>query len=155
MIDNQLVLGNIGWESIHPMVFDCVEIEALSLMSNNLKEIPGDIQKLKNLQRLRLNNNQLKTLPPEIAFLRKLTWLELWGNPIETFPEEILQMPNLQTIRLDGIGNASTAHRRFAAWSYAMSEVEKAATLNGNIRITPRKYRHSEIKAFHNFQGDS
>ena len=147
IVDQHLVLPNVSWTEINPLVFNYPEIEELNLMTNNIVEIPPSIRKLKNLRRLRINNNQLTTLPHEIGFLTHLHYLELWGNPILEFPEEILQMKNLQTIRLEGLGDKHTAMRRFAAWSDHMSEEQKVATLNGGIKIRPRAFSNREIDA--------
>jgi GTPase SAR1 family protein len=75
----------------------------LILSGNQLKTLPAEIGKLKNLTALDLSNNQLTSLPAEIGELKNLTELYLSGNQLKTLPAEIVELKNL--IRFDLYGN--------------------------------------------------
>eukprot|EP01102_Stenamoeba_stenopodia_P005678 TRINITY_DN16421_c0_g1_i1.p1 TRINITY_DN16421_c0_g1~~TRINITY_DN16421_c0_g1_i1.p1 ORF type:complete len:447 (+),score=102.36 TRINITY_DN16421_c0_g1_i1:157-1497(+) len=74
------------------------QLQELSLYSNHLQSLPGEIEQLVNLKAFFLHNNQLKTLPPQISKLRKLQNLTLHGNMLKTLPEEIGLLSNLKRL---------------------------------------------------------
>ncbi|XP_034721502.1 leucine-rich repeat-containing protein 30-like [Etheostoma cragini] len=54
----------------------------LSLARRGLKDVPGELMELTELQKLNLSLNSLKLLPPQIALLCNLEVLNLWGNQV-------------------------------------------------------------------------
>jgi internalin A len=78
------------------------EVTELNLSNRGLTELPPEIGRLANLQRLYLGNNQLTALPPEIGRLANLQALSLWGNLLTALPPEIGKLANLQILDLDG-----------------------------------------------------
>jgi Leucine-rich repeat (LRR) protein len=78
------------WENISPERFTRwqkpwpipEQVVTLDLSRQNLRTLPADIGKLKNLERLYLAENQLSSLPPEVQQLTRLQYLDLIGNPI-------------------------------------------------------------------------
>ena len=67
----------------------------LSLRGKKLKELPGTISNLTNLQRLYLRDNELTTLPESIGELKQLQNLDVFNNHIQTLPDSIGDLPNL------------------------------------------------------------
>ena len=89
-------------------------MQRLYLRYNQLRTLPSEIGKLKNLQVLYLRFNKLTTLPPEIGELENLRTLYLRNNKLVTLPPEIGELSNLRTLHLrnnklvtlpPGIGN--------------------------------------------------
>lgn len=68
------------------------------LIVTGLNELPKEIAKLKNLNRLYLNSNYLSELPREIVQLKKLSILDLSFNYLTEFPKEIVQLKNLSIL---------------------------------------------------------
>ncbi|KAK5606165.1 hypothetical protein CRENBAI_026060 [Crenichthys baileyi] len=54
----------------------------LSLARRGLKDIPGELWELLELEKLNLSLNSLKVLPPQLALLSNLVVLNLWGNQV-------------------------------------------------------------------------
>ena len=73
-------------------------IENLDLGNNQIKEIPAEIESLKDLKTLDVSRNLLSNLPENISKLKKLKFLYLSGNKFTSFPEVLLRMPNLEII---------------------------------------------------------
>lgn len=71
------------------------QLNDLSLISNELSEIPNTISYLTNLERLDFSSNNVTTLPSNISQLSKLTTLNLSDNPIAILPESMTSMKNL------------------------------------------------------------
>lgn len=63
--------------------------------NNRISTLPGDIQKLENLEVLELNQVGLLSLPPEIGNLHNLRELHLRNNRLLVLPKEIGDLPNL------------------------------------------------------------
>lgn len=90
-------------------VRDCLEdmigrsVTHLDLSRQNLRQLPAEIGKLKQLVSLDLSGNNLTTLPSEIQNLKQLKLLNLRGNRIETLPIGIGELSMLRT--LDVYGN--------------------------------------------------
>ena len=71
----------------------------LDLSQSNLNEIPENVFKLINLQRLLMYGNQITTLPPEISKLIHLQELSVAHNDIQMLPLEIVTLNNLNIFR--------------------------------------------------------
>ena len=68
------------------------------LIVAGLRELPKEIAKLRNLNRLYLSSNYLSELPREIVQLKKLSILDLSFNYLTEFPKEIIQLKNLSIL---------------------------------------------------------
>jgi Leucine-rich repeat (LRR) protein len=83
----------------------------LDLSFANLKELPKEINRFKNLEVLDISGNQISKLPSELFGLENLNFLKLGvqkafdgyiGNPITVLPEEILNLKKLIHLDLTG-----------------------------------------------------
>lgn len=75
-------------------------VRFLSLLNNRIKEIPQNINLLKNCVFLGLGNNQIKFLPNTLFQLAKLSILCLHGNMLQRIPEEIGNLVELKSLTL-------------------------------------------------------
>jgi Leucine-rich repeat (LRR) protein len=82
----------------------------LDLSFANLKELPKEINRFKNLEELDISGNQISILPSELFGLENLKFLRLGfqscdgyvGNPITVLTEEILNLKKLTRLDLTG-----------------------------------------------------
>jgi len=88
------------WEKINIKFEEKISSE-LDLRFLNLKELPKDLQKMKNLKKLNLFNNRLKNSDLKILCeLKQLEEINLSFNQISRFPKELLRLPNLKKLDL-------------------------------------------------------
>ncbi len=76
------------------------KVFVLDLSANNLKTVPIEIIKLKNLQVLNLANNSITELPLEIFELKHLQILNLEENRLKNLPDSISKLKNLYNLNL-------------------------------------------------------
>jgi len=76
------------------------KLEKLYLRNRKLKNIPGELFKLSNLEILYIDQNEIETIPPSISNLTKLRELYLFNNKIKILPDEMFKLPNLEIIDL-------------------------------------------------------
>jgi len=104
-----LDLSNKGLTEIPKEVFDLIDLRYLSLdtdiesneeYKNNIRNIPSDICRLKNLVTLKLNNNKVEQLPIELSSLKTLKNIELSNNLLKELQTDIAKLPNLQNLVL-------------------------------------------------------
>ena len=82
------------------------DIGELDVSHNNLRSVPGDIQKLKHLCRLDLAENGLRCthpsdftgLPAELANLKHLTVLSIAENNMAYIPPAVWTLPALREL---------------------------------------------------------
>ncbi len=89
--------------SLTPKSYYFVEnenITAIKIHDINLKTIPKEITKLKNLKVLDLTFNKITEIPKEIAELKNLKVLYLSNNQITEIPKEIAELKNLERLDL-------------------------------------------------------
>ncbi|PWA15695.1 hypothetical protein CCH79_00019589 [Gambusia affinis] len=70
----------------------------LSLARRGLKDAPGELWELLELEKLNLSLNNLKALPPQLGLLSNLLVLNLWGNQLSSLPPEIGQLRRLRVL---------------------------------------------------------
>ena len=58
------------------------QLQKLMLAGNQLRSLPVEMVKCQNLELIRLSANQLTTLPPWLLTLPRLSWLGYSGNPL-------------------------------------------------------------------------
>jgi hypothetical protein len=95
-----LDLSNLGLIKLPPEIGILVQLEELSLGSNQLSELPAEIGNLVNLHRLDVQANRLTSLPLEIGNLTSLIVLDLAGNELASLLPEIGNLQNLETLWL-------------------------------------------------------
>lgn len=105
-----LDLRNCGLKEFPLEIFEYPDIRTIDLsndsfcddnMRNNIKIIPNEISKLKNLIKLNLSYNKINTIPENITSLRKLKYLNLSNNNLTHLSEKIANMSNLQILNLE------------------------------------------------------
>jgi len=95
---SELDLSEYEIEQLPPEIAILTSLQILIV--RGLKELTGEIAKLRNLTWLYLNSNELTELPDEIAKLKNLTRLYLNSNQLESLPEKIFQLTNLRELNL-------------------------------------------------------
>jgi GTPase SAR1 family protein len=78
---------------------------SLSLQNNQLRELPPEIAKLMQLQRLDLSSTQITQLTAEIAQLIRLQVLRLSNTPLRRLPSELGWLTNLTGLELYNCSN--------------------------------------------------
>ncbi|CAN6717700.1 unnamed protein product [Malus baccata var. baccata] len=77
-------------------------IRTLDLTHNKIVDIPVEISKLANLQRLLLAHNLIDRLPINLAKLVSLKVMTLDGNRVTTLPDELGQLVRLEQLSISG-----------------------------------------------------
>jgi len=77
------------------------KIHHIKLDGWNLKKIPDEIFRFRNLRSLSLEFNQIKDIPNKISKLSFLEYLDLGYNYIESFSNSILELDSLTNLYLD------------------------------------------------------
>ena len=78
-------------------------MENIDLSDNQLKQLPRDIARLKNLKQINLSYNKNINTRQVLSILSRLDQLEilmLAENNIKTLPESIVKMQNLKELHL-------------------------------------------------------
>ncbi|CAH1646755.1 unnamed protein product [Spodoptera littoralis] len=115
-------------------------LSSLVLASNNLSNIPADINRCRHLQYLDLGKNLLMELPPELGDLNNLRELVISNNKFTKIPRCVYQLDNLEILlaaenKIDEINVSSDA----------LARLKKLAVLdltNNNIFTVPPELGH-------------
>lgn len=75
--------------------------DVIRLRLENVKDVPKDLVKLKNLQWLDMSGGKLKELPKSMAKLEMLQVLHLYGNPMINFPKVVIKMKPLKVLNMN------------------------------------------------------
>ncbi|XP_059924069.1 leucine-rich repeat-containing protein 39 isoform X1 [Gadus macrocephalus] len=79
----------------------CENLERLELaMNGNLSDLPSELSQLKKLCYLDLSMNRFLSLPECVVGLAGLQWLDMGGNHLQGLPADIHRMGNLHTLWL-------------------------------------------------------
>lgn len=97
----RLCIEGNALQSIGAIPVYCTHLVHLSLASNNIQQLDGDISKLHQLQQLNLLRNQLEVLPNEIGALSELRDLEVAGNCLMELPPSICLLHNLKRLNVE------------------------------------------------------
>jgi len=74
----------------------------LILTDNRIEQLPAEIGRCADMQKLMLSGNRLRTLPPELANCSKLELLRIASNRLPALPEWLLEMPRLAWLACAG-----------------------------------------------------
>ncbi|GKV35548.1 hypothetical protein SLEP1_g43802 [Rubroshorea leprosula] len=77
-------------------------VRTLDLTNNKLVDIPMEISKLINMQRLILAGNLIERLPINLGKLQSLKIMTLDGNQITSLPDELGQLVRLEQLSISG-----------------------------------------------------
>jgi predicted DNA-binding WGR domain protein len=81
----------------------CSMINLKKLELKNVKILPEDISKLKDLERFEIEDSKgLKSIPKEIGQFIKLRYLQIEDTSIESLPDEIGNLSGLKNLRISG-----------------------------------------------------
>ena len=74
----------------------------LILTDNHIAQLPAEIGRCADMQKLMLSGNRLRTLPPELANCAKLELLRIASNRLTELPAWLLAMPRLTWLACAG-----------------------------------------------------
>ncbi|KAK8657716.1 hypothetical protein V6N13_035941 [Hibiscus sabdariffa] len=77
-------------------------VRTLDVTQNKLVEIPMEISKLVNMQRLILASNHIQRLPSNVGKLQSLKVMILDGNQITSLPDELGELVRLEKLSISG-----------------------------------------------------
>ncbi|KAJ1406260.1 Leucine-rich repeat [Sesbania bispinosa] len=77
-------------------------VRTLDLTHNRIVDIPVEISKLVNVQRLVLADNLIERLPVNLGKLQSLKLINLDGNRITSLPDELGQLVRLERLSISG-----------------------------------------------------
>ncbi|XP_015883396.3 plant intracellular Ras-group-related LRR protein 7 [Ziziphus jujuba] len=77
-------------------------VRTLDLTHNKIVDVPMDISKLINMQRLVLADNLIEHLPINLGKLQSLKVMTLDGNKITSLPDELGQLVRLERLSISG-----------------------------------------------------
>ncbi|KAK8604113.1 hypothetical protein V6N13_096575 [Hibiscus sabdariffa] len=77
-------------------------VRTLDVTQNKLVEIPMEISKLVNMQRLILASNHIQRLPSNVGKLQSLKVMILDGNEITSLPDELGELVRLEKLSISG-----------------------------------------------------
>ncbi|KAJ7956449.1 LRR domain containing protein [Quillaja saponaria] len=77
-------------------------VRTLDLTHNRIVDIPVDISKLINMQRLVVADNLIERLPINLGKLQSLKVMNLDGNRITSLPDELGQLVRLERLSISG-----------------------------------------------------
>jgi len=87
-------------DQIKAIVTDAKKTKKVDLSHMQLKEIPEQVLKIKNLEYLNLSNNNITTIPSSISNLTSLKTLDLSSNQLISIPASISGCVELETLIL-------------------------------------------------------
>lgn len=77
-------------------------VRTLDLTHNKLADIPEEISKLINMQRLILADNLIEHLPSNVGKLQSLKFINLDRNRVSILPDELGQLVRLERLSISG-----------------------------------------------------
>lgn len=89
-----------------------VHLRWLILTDNRIEQLPAEIGRCADMQKLMLSGNRLRALPPELANCSKLELLRIASNLLPELPQWLLAMPRLSWLACAGnpFNEAPAAH---------------------------------------------
>ena len=138
-----------------PIGFGDLNILALSLDNNNIKEFPMELIKMKKLFRLSLGNNKIHIIPKEIEYMDSLDAFNIMDNPIERLPKELFTKRKLKRLGLDitNLANSQTIFQWINNSSIevlsitmnSINDVPKEINFNPQIQELQIIYKQEEV----------
>jgi CCR4-NOT transcription complex subunit 6 len=98
----ELDMGGQTLKVMVPVLFTYHFLTRLYFNNNRLRELPGEIARLRNLRCLDLSLNELRSLPAQIGMLVNLRELLLFDNRLESLPVEIGQLFQCEMLGVEG-----------------------------------------------------
>lgn len=111
-------------------LFDLTALNYLNINESKLKEFPGDVSKLCNLQTLVLHSNKIEKLPAAVGDLDKLKVLDVSRNLLKELPVELGKLTQLATL------NASN------------NEIELLPPFVTNLKLSVLDLSNNKLKIF-------
>jgi len=131
-------------------LFKLPNLESLSLESNQLLNIPNDID-LPKLRNVNVSHNQLTTLPESLALQPNLKSLSLYGNPWQSLPDAFTKIADismtaedkLKFLSKDYVGADGSVNTEWDKEMYFVrNDTELLAVMHNTIKGTPfEKYQ--------------
>lgn len=97
-----LDLGDKDLKELPIEIEKCVNLQKLIVYGNQLKKLPDFLCQLKNLRFIDTYNNQLKDLPVQFSNLEHLLYLDMGNNRLKKIPDVIFGFKNLTHLFLYG-----------------------------------------------------
>ncbi len=110
-------------------------ISKLDLSNSNLKSIPAEVFKLKNLRTLNLSNNLIKDIPKEISELKLLEVLDISNNKISNFFAKLCELKRLHTLNLNNNQITSVPKQIFK-----LQRLRKFFLADNKIKTLPEEF---------------
>lgn len=114
---------------------DNINISKLDLSNSNLKNIPIEVFKLKNLRSLDLSNNLIKEIPKEISDLKMLEVLDISNNKISNFFAKLCELNKLRILNLNNNQITSVPKQIFK-----LQRLRKIFLANNKIKTLPDEF---------------
>jgi hypothetical protein len=94
----RLDLSNRDIREVPGEIGQLIQLEHLDLSYNFIEKLPPEIGNLVNLKTLLLLKNEIRVIPAEIGNLRKLTLMDISHNRFTDFPNTIGYLSELKTL---------------------------------------------------------
>lgn len=140
------VSGMIDWhglelDTIPPEWLKSLDYSGLNLLClsfNQLKQIPGEVLKFKNLEKLQVASNDLSFVPSEIFCLEQIENIDLSYNHIASLPEALLGQVS-QSLH---ILNISNNHLVSFPDYFAQSKISHLDLSKNRFQVVPKSICH-------------
>lgn len=128
----KLIIKNFGLNSIPIEIGNCIDLQELNLIGNNLSFLPAELANLRNLESLHLSGNNFNQIPDVVFSLKNLKHLCVSDNKLSILPDEIKELSVLQELYL--------RNNKFFEFPNIICELSKLVELslsNNNISKLP------------------
>ena len=103
---NSFIFGQVTpdkkeYKNLEEALKEPEKVFKLNLSNQDLKVLPSDWAKFKNLEELNLSGDHLKKIPEEISLLPKLKILNLSGNDFSELPKNFSKLSTLEELYLN------------------------------------------------------
>ena len=102
-----IYLSNKNLKEIPKELFKLKDLRTVELRNNSIEIIPDEIEQLQNLEYLGLENNRIEFISDKIVNLRNLKWLDLTGNDIINVPRILFDLEGMKKIAVKSLPEKS------------------------------------------------
>lgn len=99
--DKRIFIRHLGLDEVPEEIGNCVDVEDLSLIGNNLEKLPDSIVNLKNLKRLHLSSNNFEEIPEQVFRMPSLRHLCIRQNRIKHLPPNLEDLMHIRDLDVD------------------------------------------------------